>query len=47
MYTVRFFDEMVMDDMVVFTGTLAQCIACKDNDEEFYIVAPDGFTVVG
>ena len=47
MYTVMFFDEMTMDDMAVFTGTLAQCVAYKDDDEDFYIVAPDGFTVVG
>lgn len=47
MYTVQFFDDGIQDDVVVFMGSLADCITCKDDDDEFYIVAPDGFTVVG
>ena len=46
MYTVCFFDEATFDDMAVFTGTLADCKAYKGTDDELYVVAPDGFTVV-
>ena len=46
MYTVWAFDEMVFDDVVLFTGTLAQCKEFKGTDDELYVVAPDGFTVV-
>ena len=55
-YTVMMFDETTFDEMVVFKGTLTECkkIATKCNkiaeeygDEPVYIVAPDGFTVVG
>ena len=47
MYTVQYFDDGIQDDMVVFMGSLADCIVYKDDDNDFYIVAPDGFTVVG
>jgi hypothetical protein len=48
MYTVWTFDDATCDDMMVFEGTLAQCIdyVGDDEDDEFYIVEPDGFTVV-
>lgn len=46
MYTVWAFDEMVFDDVVLFTGTLADCKAYKGTNDELYVVAPDGFTVV-
>lgn len=45
MFTVYTYDEMAMDDVVVFEGTLAECVAYVDGDEELYIVEPDGFTV--
>ena len=34
MYTVWAFDEMVFDDVVLFTGTLAQCKEFKGTDDE-------------
>ena len=50
LYTVQYFDEATWDDAVVFTSTLAQCREwMTDNDDdldEFFIVAPDGYTVV-
>ncbi len=49
MYSVFMYDEMTMDDVVVFEGTLIECktyIAEDDYPEELYIVEPDGFTVV-
>ena len=46
MYTVWTFDELAFDDVVIFTGTLAQCKEFKETDDELYVVAPDGFTVV-
>jgi hypothetical protein len=48
MYTVWTFDDATCDDMMVFEGTLAQCIdyVGDDEDDEFYIVEHDGFTVV-
>lgn len=46
MFAVCVFDEMVWDDMVVFEGTLEECRAVVAEDEEFFIVAEDGFTVV-
>lgn len=45
MFTVYGYDEMVMDDVVVFAGTLEECEAYVGDDEELYIVEPDGFTV--
>lgn len=50
LYTVQYFDEATWDDAVVFTGTLAQCREWLTGDyddlDEFFIVAPDGYTVV-
>lgn len=46
MYTVMWFDEATQDDMTVFTGTLDECTAYVDGDDELFIVEPDGFTVV-
>lgn len=49
MFTVRYFDGGVYDEMVVFTGSLAECEMYvelfRDDGEELYIVEPDGFTV--
>ena len=49
MYTVNFYNEDTQDEVVVFTGTLADCEMYvelfKDDGEELYIVEPDGFTV--
>ena len=55
MYAVMYFDEACYDDITVFHGTLADCrdwIADSianydDDDDDYFIVAPDGFTVVG
>ena len=46
MYTVWTFDDMTADDMAVFEGTLEACFEYVDGDDDFYIVEPDGFTVV-
>lgn len=48
MYTVWTYDDATCDDMMVFEGTLTECLEYveADEDEEFYIVEPDGFTVV-
>lgn len=48
MYTVWTYDDATCDDMMVFEGTLTECLKYveADEDEEFYIVEPDGFTVV-
>lgn len=53
-YTVWTFDDAVCEDVMVFSGSLAECQAyVADCDcefwgpEEFYIVEPDGFTVWG
>lgn len=48
MYTVWTYDDATCDDIMVFEGTLAECLEYveADEDEEFYIVEPDGFTVV-
>ena len=49
MYTVYMFDEVVVDDVIVFQGTLEECqefVAEDAYPEELYIVEPDGFTVV-
>lgn len=47
MYTVHCYDEFTADEMVVFEGSLAECLAVVADDEfdELYIVEPDGFTV--
>lgn len=52
-YTVWTFDDAVCEDVMVFSGSLAECQAyiadcdCEFWGEEFYIVEPDGFTVWG
>lgn len=48
MYTVWTYDDATCDDMMVFEGTLTECLEYveADEDEEFYIVEPDGFSVV-
>ena len=48
MYTVWTFDDATCDDMMVFEGTLTECLdyVGDDVDDEFYIVEPDGFSVV-
>lgn len=47
MFAVYVFDEMVMDDVVVFEGSLEECrnYVAGDEDESLYIVAEDGFSV--
>ena len=45
MYTVCFFDESTMNDAVLFSGSLAECLSYVGEDAEMYIVEPDGFTV--
>ena len=50
MFTVYTYDDATFDGMVVFTGSLDACktfIANDDFADDLYIVAPDGFTVVG
>lgn len=47
MYTVWTYDEMVMDDMKVFEGTLNDCLEYIDGDDDCYIIAPDGYTTIG
>lgn len=47
MYTVWTFDDATCDDMMVFEGTLTECEAYVYGfEDEFYIVEPDGFSVV-
>lgn len=49
MFTVMMHDDMVVDEMVVFEGTLEECqqyVADDEWSEELYIVAEDGFSVV-
>lgn len=49
MFTVMTHDDMVVDEMVVFEGTLQECreyIADDECGDELYIVAEDGYTVV-
>ena len=46
MYTVWTYDDMTCDDVQVFEGSLAECQDYVDGSSEFYIVEPDGFTVV-
>ena len=47
MYTVWTYDDVTCDEMMVFEGSLTECLAYVEDDEydEFYIVEPDGFTV--
>lgn len=47
MYTVWMTDDAVCDDVMVFAGSLAECVEYIADDEfdEMYIVEPDGFTV--
>ena len=47
MYTVWMADDLCCDDTMVFSGTLADCLAYTADDDcgEMYIVEPDGFTV--
>lgn len=46
MFAVYVFDEMVMDDVAVFEGSLEECndYVAGDEDEGLYIVAEDGFS---
>ena len=49
MFTVYTHDDMVVDEMVLFQGSLEECQQYVAEDEwgdELYIVAEDGFTVV-
>lgn len=49
MFTVMMHDDMVVDEVAVFEGTLTECqqyVADDEWDDELYIVAEDGFTVV-
>lgn len=46
MFTVRDYNEDYMEETIVFEGTLEQCYEFIGTDEEFYIVASDGFTVI-
>lgn len=47
MFTVWTTDYAVCDDVMVFEGTLEECLEYVGEDtEEFYVVEPDGFTVV-
>lgn len=46
MFTVRDYNEDYMEETIVFEGTLEQCHEFIGTDEEFYIVASDGFTVI-
>jgi hypothetical protein len=39
------FDDACVDDVMVFSGSLADCLAYVDGDDELYITEPDGFTV--
>ena len=47
MYTVWMTDDACGDEMMVFEGTLADCLAYVGDDDEdgLYIQEPDGFTV--
>lgn len=46
MYSVWTYDDASCDDVRVFTGSLDACRDYVDGDPDFYIVAPDGFSVV-
>ena len=46
-YTVWTHDDATCDDIKVFDGTLSECRTYIDgDDDEFYILAPDGYTVI-
>lgn len=48
MYSVWTMDDATCDEMMIFQGTLEECIAVIEADEfgeDLYIVEPDGFTV--
>ena len=50
MYTVWTTDDLCCDDVMIFKGTLLECLGYVADDEfpeELYIVEPDGFTVYG
>ena len=47
MYTVWTFDEMALEDVMVFSGTFEACMAYVNGEADYYVVAPDGFSVVG
>ena len=49
MYTLYVYDDMTCDDIAVVQGTLEECENYIDTciyDEEYTIVAPDGFTEI-
>jgi hypothetical protein len=49
MFTVMMHDDLVVDTVAVFEGTLTECqqyVADDEWSDELYIVAEDGFTVV-
>lgn len=46
MYTVYTYDDATCDDVCVYAGSLAGCRYYVNGDDDFYIVAPDGFTVI-
>lgn len=46
MFTVMMYDECVMDAVELFAGSLDECRAFIDGDDDLYIVEPDGFSVV-
>ena len=48
MYSIWMTDGFCGDDVMVFEGSLEECLAYIADDEypeELYIVEPDGFTV--
>lgn len=47
MYTVWTFDDACVDDVMVFSGSLTDCLAYVDGDEEYYIMEPNGYVVYG
>ena len=47
MFTVYTFDDAACDDVMVFSGSLTDCRNyVGDATDEYYIVAPDGFTTI-
>lgn len=50
MYTVWMFDDFACEYVQVFAGSLADCevyVADDEFDDDMFIEAPDGVTVVG
>ena len=50
MYSVWTFDGLWLDDVMVFEGTLEECLAYVEENEypeKLYIVEPNGFTIYG